>query len=451
MYLKTKFFIISFCLVSLHSLCQNTFIPDTNFEQALINLGYDTLPLDNAVPTANINTVSSLDLDFDNTGLIITDLTGIEDFIALNQLFVQNNQLATLDVTQNTNLQILWCFNNQLSDLDIRQNPNLISLRCENNQLTTLDASNNTKLNVLICEQNQISSINISNSPGLSRLQCGNNILTNLDLSANTNLSYVSCEFNLLSALQLRNNTSLTVLICNDNQISALDLSENSSLITLNCSHNALCLLNLNNRNNTNSVLINFEANLDLDCVVVDALDGNRMFWEPSNFVNYVTSQNDCRNFIPIDTLESIIGTSYTLPTLNNGNYFTASGGMGQNLNPGTVITTTQTIYIYNTTTCNSNQSRFKVVIIDDDYFIPKFFTPNNDGANDVWQVYDRLNLVHTISIFNRHGKLLKFIANSALSWDGTFNGAALNSGTYWYEIILNSGETLHGYFALKR
>jgi len=123
-----------------------------------------SLPLDNAVPTANINTVSSLDLDFDNTGLIITDLTGIEDFIALNQLFVQNNQLATLDVTQNTNLQILWCFNNQLSDLDIRQNPNLISLRCENNQLTTLDASNNTKLNVLICEQNQISSINISNT-----------------------------------------------------------------------------------------------------------------------------------------------------------------------------------------------------------------------------------------------------------------------------------------------
>ena len=33
-----------------------TLIPDANFEQALINLGYDTI-LDGTVTTANINTV----------------------------------------------------------------------------------------------------------------------------------------------------------------------------------------------------------------------------------------------------------------------------------------------------------------------------------------------------------------------------------------------------------
>jgi len=54
MYLKTKFFLIGFCFVSLCSFCQNTFVPDDNFEQALIDLGYDTPPLDNVVPTANI-------------------------------------------------------------------------------------------------------------------------------------------------------------------------------------------------------------------------------------------------------------------------------------------------------------------------------------------------------------------------------------------------------------
>ena len=451
MYLKTKFFLIGFCFVSLCSFCQNTFVPDDNFEQALIDLGYDTPPLDNVVPTANINGLLSLDLSFNNTGLIITDLTGIEDFIALNQLFVQDNQLTTLDVSQHTNLQILWCFNNQLSDLDIRLNSNLISLRCENNQLTALDTSNNTNLNVLICEQNRISSINVSNNLGLNRLQCGNNILTNLDINENTNLSYLSCEFNLLSALDVTNCANLTVLICNDNQIEALDLSENSRITTLNCSQNALCLLNLNNGNNNNSDVINFDANPDLNCVVIDALDNNRTLWQPASFLNYVTTQNDCRNFIPIDSLETIIGTSYRLPELNYGNYFTEPGGMGLNLSPGTVITTTQTIYIYNATTCNSNQSNFNVVIIDEDYFIPKFFTPNNDGSNDVWQVYDRLNLVQHVSIFNRHGKLLKFLATSNSSWDGTYNGSDLSSGTYWYEIILNSGERLRGYFALKR
>ena len=85
------------------------------------------------------------------------------------------------------------------------------------------------------------------------------------------------------------------------------------------------------------------------------------------------------------------------------------------------------------------------------DYFIPKFFTPNNDGVNDVWQVYDRLNLVNNISIYNRHGKLIKFLPSSATSWDGTFNGKRLNSGSYWYEIVLNTQDVLRGYFALKR
>ena len=136
---------------------------------------------------------------------------------------------------------------------------------------------------------------------------------------------------------------------------------------------------------------------------------------------------------------------------LNNGNYFTETNGMGASLNSGDVITSTQTIYIFNETTCNSNESSFEVIINNNDYFIPKYFTPNNDGANDVWQVYDRLNLINNISIYNRHGKLLKFLPNNTSAWDGTFNGELLSSGSYWYEIVLNSREILRGYFALKR
>jgi len=146
-----------------------------------------------------------------------------------------------------------------------------------------------------------------------------------------------------------------------------------------------------------------------------------------------------------------VIGTSYTLPMLNNGNYFTETNGMGASLNSGDVITSTQTIYIFNETTCNSNESSFEVIITNNDYFIPKYFTPNNDGTNDVWQVYDRLNLINNISIYNRHGKLLKFLPNNTSAWDGTFNGELLSSGSYWYEVVLNSREILRGYFALKR
>ena len=58
-------------------------MPDDNFEQALINLGYDNV-LDDYVITANINTVTSIDVNFNS----IADLTGIEDFTALTDLTV---------------------------------------------------------------------------------------------------------------------------------------------------------------------------------------------------------------------------------------------------------------------------------------------------------------------------------------------------------------------------
>ena len=54
---------------------QQTYVPDDNFEQALINLGYDTV-LDDYVTTSSIDTVQQLLIEFLN----IADLTGIEDF-----------------------------------------------------------------------------------------------------------------------------------------------------------------------------------------------------------------------------------------------------------------------------------------------------------------------------------------------------------------------------------
>ncbi|MEP3837443.1 MAG: T9SS type B sorting domain-containing protein [Algibacter sp.] len=448
---KTKFFLISFYLVSFCCLSQNTFIPDDSFEQVLIDLGLDAGPLDNFVPTSNINSVTSLDLSFDVTGLIISDLTGIEDFISLNQLFVQNNQLSSIDVSSNTNLQILWCFNNQLSNLNVSQNPSLISLRCEDNQLTSLDTSNNANLNVLICERNNLSSLDISSSTGLNRLQCGSNSLTNLNVSNITNLSYLSCEQNNITTLYLENNSKLTVLLCFENRISTLNLSYNVNLTEINCSSNTLCSLNLKNGNNGNITLMDFDLNPDLNCVVVDNPDADHTTWQPSNFTNYVNSNDACSDFIPVDSLETVFGTSYTLPSLNNGNYFTEPNGMGTALNTGDVINSTQTIYVFNQTLCYSNQTSFAVIINNEDYFIPKYFTPNNDGINDVWQVYDRLNLVNNISIYNRYGKLLKFLPSTTMGWDGTYNGQLLNSGSYWYEIILNTHEVVRGYFALKR
>ena len=84
-------------------------------------------------------------------------------------------------------------------------------------------------------------------------------------------------------------------------------------------------------------------------------------------------------------------------------------------------------------------------------FFIPKFFTPNNDGVNDTFDLGGiEFYPSSQVSIFNRYGKLMKFSRNSAFSWDGTFSGQLLPSDDYWYVIIID-GQRFTGHFTLKR
>ena len=52
--------LLLFTLVPCIAFGQTTLIPDANFEQALIDLGYDTGTPDDSVPTANISSVTYL-------------------------------------------------------------------------------------------------------------------------------------------------------------------------------------------------------------------------------------------------------------------------------------------------------------------------------------------------------------------------------------------------------
>jgi len=99
-------------------LAQNTLIPDANFEQALIDLGHDMGVPDGTVPTANIDTISSIYLYQKN----INDLTGIEDFSALTVLYCSDNNLTNLNVSQNVALIQLYCTDNSLVNLDVSIN-----------------------------------------------------------------------------------------------------------------------------------------------------------------------------------------------------------------------------------------------------------------------------------------------------------------------------------------
>ncbi len=84
----------------------------------------------------------------------------------------------------------------------------------------------------------------------------------------------------------------------------------------------------------------------------------------------------------------------------------------------------------------------------------PKFFTPNNDGENDTWQVYGISNAFQSetkILIYNRYGKLLKELSPLALGWDGFFNGQLLPTDDYWFSILLEDGRVFKDHFTLIR
>ena len=217
---------------------QQTYVPDDVFEQELINLGYDNV-LDDYVLTVNINTVTSLDLNsiggFPST---LFDLTGIEDFINLDYLFVGNNALTSLDLSQNTALTYLHCENNQLTSLDLSQNLLLEFLSINGNPISNLDVSNNTALTTLDIPWTQITNINISQNTALTKFYCNHTLLTSIDVSQNIALTHLNCSENGLTNIDLSQNISLIGFWCKQNSFTHLDLSEQPNLTYLDCQMN---------------------------------------------------------------------------------------------------------------------------------------------------------------------------------------------------------------------
>lgn len=82
----------------------------------------------------------------------------------------------------------------------------------------------------------------------------------------------------------------------------------------------------------------------------------------------------------------------------------------------------------------------------------PHFFSPNNDGINDVWQIpYLSRQSKTKISIFDRYGKLVYNFKSNQAGWNGTFNGSPLPATDYWYKIEFENGRIVKGHFSLIR
>ena len=240
--MKTKLLLL-LLLANFSIYAQYTSIPDTNFEQKLIDLGIDTDGLNGKVFTANISSVTDLSL-YDYT---ISDLTGIEGFTSLTNLYISNNQLTNINLSQNTKLKKLNIGNNKLTSLDISSNTLLETLDCQKNTIANLNLSNNSNLISLNASNNQITSLDLSQNIQLLDLNIGYNKLSDLDISSNALLQKLDCRKNTFTILNISKNINLTSLNAAINQIASLDLSQNTQLKNLIVSSTKLTSLNIDN------------------------------------------------------------------------------------------------------------------------------------------------------------------------------------------------------------
>ncbi|TDE42246.1 T9SS type B sorting domain-containing protein [Flavobacterium rhamnosiphilum] len=100
---------------------------------------------------------------------------------------------------------------------------------------------------------------------------------------------------------------------------------------------------------------------------------------------------------------------------------------------------------------CSLPITRNNVLVVN----YPKFFTPNNDGYNDTWNIFALQDQSSSkILIFDRYGKLLKEIFPNGSGWDGTYIGQPMPANDYWFSIEYTEQDIpkkFKSHFSLKR
>jgi gliding motility-associated-like protein len=168
-------------------------------------------------------------------------------------------------------------------------------------------------------------------------------------------------------------------------------------------------------------------------CVSVDAIDV------------FVLSQGSIT--ISNDTTISL-GFSVQLEATGGAFYsWTPTVGL-DNPNSSTPIatpdeTTTYTVEIRDRNDCSVTREVTITVIEDFNILIPNLFSPNGDGINDVWRIFNVETYPKTsVIIFNRWGNKVWESDSYDNSWDGSSDkGNALPDGTYFYIIRVGGSD----------
>lgn len=139
---------------------------------------------------------------------------------------------------------------------------------------------------------------------------------------------------------------------------------------------------------------------------------------------------------------------SITVFASGTGDYEYSLDGTNYQPNPvfNNLLPGIYTIYVNDRNGCGAVSKQLVLLMY------PKFFTPNDDGTNDMWAIkYAHFEPQMKIHIFDRYGKVINSFKGSQNGWDGTFEGNRLPSADYWFVVTRSNGKEYRGHFSMVR
>ena len=106
--------------------------------------------------------------------------------------------------------------------------------------------------------------------------------------------------------------------------------------------------------------------------------------------------------------------------------------------------------YVIDSKGCK-NETEFEIFYLDIE--IPAFFSPNNDGINDTWEIKNiSMYPEAEIIIYDRFGKMICNYKGADRGWDGLYRSIPQPSTDYWYIIhVPYLNKKYMGHVTLKR
>jgi len=111
-------------------------------------------------------------------------------------------------------------------------------------------------------------------------------------------------------------------------------------------------------------------------------------------------------------------------------------------LSPLTIALADNTNFTIQVTDINGCKASKNIIVsVWRELLMPKSFTPNSDGINDVFRIPPGVRLkLKEFSIYDRWSKKIFSTSDISKGWDGNFNGTAYGTGTFIY-IITGIGD----------